>query len=67
MMGATEREFERKLAREDMFRRRRRWLLWTPLAAAGAVLIVWQVTLWEPSLPLLLLGLTMCLPWVADC
>lgn len=57
---------ERDEERRFMFVRRRRWLLWTPLAALGAALLIWQVTLWEPSLALLLVGIAMCLPWVCD-
>lgn len=52
--------------RPSVYVRRRRAWLWRPLAAVGAVLLVWQVTSWEPIPLLVALGILMCLPWVAD-
>lgn len=54
------------MSRHDMYVQRRRWLLWTPLALVGAVLVIWQVTSWEPTPVLLYAGIAMLLPWVVD-
>jgi hypothetical protein len=66
-MGLLERKFERELARRDMYIRRRRALLWTPLALVGAALLVWQVTSDMPIPLLVYVGMLLCLPWVVDC
>lgn len=53
--------------RRQMYVRRRRAWLWRPLALLGAALITLQITSWEPSTALLIVGFLMCLPWVGDC
>jgi hypothetical protein len=62
----TSREYDRKLARRDMYRRRRQALLWRPLATVGAVLLVWQVTSDIPIPVLVYLGILMLVPTVVD-
>lgn len=45
---------------------RRRWILWFPLMLLGSALTVWEITQWEPSPLLVLLGVLCMIPWVAD-
>jgi hypothetical protein len=62
----AEREHERKERARLVRVKRRRWLLWTPLALVGAVLLVWQLTSDMPIPLLVYVGIVMLLPTVVD-
>jgi hypothetical protein len=64
---AYQHEQEVREERRQMYIRRRRALLWTPLACIGAVLLVQQVTADIPVPLFVFIGIGMLLPWVADC
>lgn len=63
---AWQREQERKARRRQMYVRRRRYLLWYPLACVGAVLLAWQLTSAWPIPIVVYVAAAMCIPLAVD-
>jgi bacteriorhodopsin len=63
---AYQHEQERREERRLMYVRRRRWLLWTPLAVCGVVLLAWQLTSAWPIPLVVYVAAAMCLPLAVD-
>lgn len=57
---------QRGWRRERKYVERRRYFLWFPLVLVGIALLTWQITTWNPSFPLVLLGILCLIPWISD-
>lgn len=66
-VNTAEKQQRQEAARRNLAMRRRRALLWTPLALAGVALLVWQVTSNVPIPALVFVGIFAVLPWIVDC